>query len=482
MRIKLIIIFLIFSIVLHGLYAEQYTLAMLLNSLESNVHFAKAQAQSEIGLYNYKTARASLYPLISGSIPFSLTGINEENYSYGIDNQESQAMAVTPGLSVSQLLPTAGLLTARIADTISMSRILENSPLELSEDPAWLNSVDVSVNLAQPVFFMGAFNAAKDIINKTYENSTLNVLGRTNAIVLSAAESYFNLKQAKFNMELVKIRFLNYEENYKRINQEFEMGLWTKSDLFQARSLLIKSETDLLEAEQIATIARQSLVANYSLPDNFNISSSINQIELIPDNFTGLIQKVLENNPEAKQAKNFLNMQNASLTILRKDRGPELSLGGTYSYLTDFENLESRKQALTLSLGLKGNIFDGGALDGEKMAGQAKLNELESDLTIILINLETQTRNILDSITRLLKLMELYNYQEEAAQYEYEKGLKDLELGQITDQDVSELLINLENTRLSKQQNIINTNMTYLQLANLQGVDLLNHPVLRNVE
>jgi len=157
-----------------------------------------------------------------------------------------------------------------------------------------------------------------------------------------------------------------------------------------------------------------------------------------------------------------------------------LSIGGSYSYLTDIENSEKYRNTLSFSLGLQGNFLDGGKVNETMESGKALFKQLEADLSIKIINLKRQIKTLTDSIDRSSKLIELYSFQERASRYEFEKGLKDLELGQITEKELSELQINLENIRLSRQQNIINTNMLYLQLVNLQGVDLLNHPMVRN--
>lgn len=471
MRVKLIIIILIFSIILLDLTAEEFTIDMLISNLDNNIHFTKAEALSQMGLYDYKTARASLYPTISSSIPFTLSDTEVNNIPQGTGNQQDRIITIEPGITVNQLLPTAGTLTTVVSNSIAKSE---------STVSEWANTVGISINLLQPVFYRGAFEAALEIMNKTYENTDLSALTAKNSIVLSAVESYYNLKQAIFNLELVQIRFIRDQENFKRINQEFEMGLWTKSELYQARSILIKSEIDLLEAEQVKDISNQSLRTNYSLPGNFTVSSNVDSLVLDETNFNSILTEVISNNPAANQAKNILNIQKSSLVILRKDSGPVLSLGGSYSYLTNIENSDSNQKVLTLSLGLSGNIFDGGAQNAKMESGKALVVQRGSDLSAVLIDLEIQTKNLLNSILRTKQLKELYSFQEEAAQYEFDKGLKDLELGHITEKDLSELQIDLENIKLSKQQNIINTNILYLQLADLQGVDLLNHPIFRN--
>ena len=471
MKIRFIILTLIYLSGLQALLAEEYTLSMLIDSLDDNMHFAKAQALSQMGMYDYKAARASLYPSISGSIPFTISDTETNNIPIGLGNKKDQSIIIEPGITINQLLPTAGTLTAEISDIVTRSDL---------EAPEWTNTIGISINFLQPVFFKGAFDATLGIINKTYENSNLTALTAKNSMVLNAIENYYNLKQTIFNLELIQIRFIRDQENFKRINQEFEMGLWTKSELYQARSILIKSETDLLEAEQVMDIARQSIITNYSLPGNFTVSPIVDSIDLEEIDFKEILREVISNNPAADQARNILNIQESSLTILRKDTGPELSLGGSYSYLTDIENPENNKSVLTLSLGLRGNIFDGGADNAAMESGKAIVKQLKSDLSIILLDLEIQIKKLVNSISRSFKLMDLYNFQEEAALYEYEKGIKDLELGQITEKDLSELQINLENTKLSKQQNIININMFYLKLANLQGVDLLHDPIVRN--
>ncbi len=480
MRVRLILLTFICLVSLQGIGAEEYTLNMLINSLGDNIHIVKTEALARMGLSNYKEARASLYPTISGSIPLSLTGIEENNYSpsTGIYKSKSQSITAEPGISATQLLPSAGSLSVKISDSVARNRF----PAGFQTDPEWTNTAAISLTLAQPVFFKGAFDAAFEIIEKTYVNNNLDVLESRNFLAISAVQSFYDLKQAVFNLELVQIRFMKDKENYKRINQEFEMGLWTKSELYQAKSILIKSEIDLVETTQTLDAARQSIISNYSLSSEFDVTPSVVSLDFKELQYDKIIEEIIENSTVINRAKNLLNMQKASLTVLRKNDGPVLSLEGSYSYLIDIKDSASNREVFSISLGLTGNLFDGGADNAKMEAEKAVLEQLESNLSALLIDLEIETKSILNSLSRSHQLKELYNFQEEAALYEFEKGVKDLELGQITEKELSELQINLENTKLSKQQNIINANMFYLRLADLQGVDLLHHPIFRNKE
>lgn len=478
MKVKLIIFICLVSLTVLG--AEEYSLDMLIESLENSIHFEKTDAIERMGLYNYKNSRALLYPKFDGSIPLSISGIDEKNRTSGINSEKTQSITAEPGVSISQFLPTAGIVTAQISDSIAVVPITEINSVSLLTEPKWTNTAAFSINLSQPVFFKGAFDAAMEITEKTYENNILDVLESRNSLTISAVQNFYDLKQAVFNLELIQIRFMNDKETYKRINQEFEMGLWTKSKLYQAKSILIKSEIDLMESTQTLETVRQLIISNYSLPSEFKVTPGVESLIFEELNYDTVFEEIINNSIVVSRAKNLLNMKKASLTVLRKDNGPVLSLGGSYTYLSDFENSDSNRKVFSISLGLTGNIFDGGASNAEIEAERAVLQQLEFNLTTLLIDLEIETKSILNSLSRSSQLTVLYNFQEEAAQYEFIKGEKDLELGQITEKDLSELQINLENTRLSKQQNIINTNMFYLQLANLQGIDLMQHPIVRN--
>lgn len=479
MKVRFILPVLLCCIGLQNIGAEEYTLNMLINSLGDNIHIVKTKALARMGLSNYEEARASLYPAISGSIPLTLTDIEENNYTTDIDMQKILSITAIPEISISQLLPTAGTLIAGLSDTVTMTRLNEIVPPILPAGTDWTNKIDISLEFLQPVRYKGAFNAALEIIGKTYENNSLDVLESRNSLAISAIQSFYDLKQAIFNQELVQIRFIKDKENYKRISQEFGMGLWTKSELYQAKSILIKSEIDLVEATQTMDTARQSIILNYALSSEFDVTPRVAFLDFEELHYDKIINEILENSIAINKAKNLLNMQKASLTVLRKDNGPVLSLGGSYSYLTDLKDPTSNREVFSLSLGLNGNLFDGGADNAKMKAEKAVLKQLESNLSALLIDLKIETKSILNSLARSYQLKELYNFQEEAAYYEFEKGVKDLEFGQITEKELSELQIDLENARLSKQQNIINANMFYLRLIDLQGVDLLQHPIVR---
>ncbi len=478
MKIKVLVITLCITLS-WNLSAEELTLDTLLGNLQNSIHFQRSRTLSESGRYDYKSSKASLYPKINGNIPAIFSYTSENNYTPYIENQKSQSYTAAPEISFSQILPTAGILTAQISNTLSMSRITESTP-SVSSDPEWINSLDLSVNLLQPMFFKGAFDATKQIIDKTYENSNLNVIARNNSIVLKAVESFYKLKQAVFNLELIKIRYNRERENFKRINQEYEMGLWTRSELYQGKSILIKSETDLMEAKQLVNAAKHFLTANYQAPKDFSVSPDIELMNFEEIDLSDIRDTIVDLNPAVNQAKNMLALQRASLIISKKDSGPEFTINGAYSYLTNTDDPESNRSVFTLSLGLKGNIFDRGADNASINTEKERVKQMETELALVLIETEIEVQNLTDSLLRAEKLMELYSFQEEAAQYEFERGLKDLELGQITEKDLSGLQIDLENAKLKRQQNIFNINLGYIQLIGLTGEDLLDFRDLRN--
>ena len=90
MKVKLIITLLIFCFFISEIHSEEYTLNMLINSLDNNIHFEKAIALSQTGFYDYKAARASLFPSISGNIPFTISDTETNSLPAGSGNQPAR--------------------------------------------------------------------------------------------------------------------------------------------------------------------------------------------------------------------------------------------------------------------------------------------------------------------------------------------------------------------------------------------------------
>ncbi|MBI9101396.1 MAG: TolC family protein [Spirochaetales bacterium] len=484
---KILLTILIIGISIPILSADEFTISTLIDALEKESPVWQGnQSSARAAASQYRASLSSLYPSISGSLPVTYSGSSSETPdSATMLSQAGDGLSIGPEISVTQLLPTAGIFTASVGNSVEMARINDYQlPPSLgggtgSSDPSWSNGTTITAGINQPLYFGKAYQAAKTAIEKNLENSQASVLDTGNQLVIGAITDFYGLKQSIYSLELIKTRLEKDRESYKRVETEYEMGLWTKSVLYQAQSLLLQSETDLLEAEQILEARKGLFTATYGLSSDPQISPEIHSLKEPEIDLQEVLMKVRSESPETRQLQNAIELQNSAIVSTEKNHAPTLNLGGSWNKSSGLGDNEDSSSLFSITLSLSASLYDGGSYRNNLEKMRADLSGLDATLSARMLQLENQTINLVGSIQRSKQLEELYLLQEEAARYEYDRGVLDFELGQITKKDLSELQLALENVLLGVQQNRINTNLYYLQLLAYQGEDLSKAEILR---
>jgi len=447
------------------------SLGDLILSLEgNNGEYRSNEASARMDLNDYLIARANLLPSVRGSLPLSHTRLKEENIPASPD-QETRNLSGGAGLSVTQLLPTAGTLSAELTGRISRDTYLP-------ADPILSANLQLSAGLSQPLYFGNAYRAARSIIQETYDAGCSEVLDSRNRLIRTVLEDYYRIQQARFSRDLIRVRLEGDTESYQRVEAEYEMGLWTKSVLYQALTARLQSETDLLEAEQNRETLERAFLARYglTLPEG-----NTGEVRLFPREELEeetLLPRILAHNPQALRLNSQAEISRAGLVTARKDQAPAVSLGSSWTRNTGLGSSDLLYDSLTLSLEFSASLYGGGRDRRTLQNRREEILQAESALTDWNIQLESQVRTLLASLERSEQMARLLELKVEAATYEFQKGEVDLEMGKITKKELSEQRLALEKALLDRQENIISANNTYLQLLSLEGRDLRELPFI----
>ncbi len=456
-----------------SLFGEEFTLQDIVDSIEKNSpYFKKSFSELKENRFQYSLGKKERLLMINGNLPLSYQ-VSSSREITG-DMQDSTVVSAGTGISFSQLLPTAGTLTGSISDSIGRTYSAEG--LVNSE---WENTLTVSAAFKQPLFFLNAYKAADMQLKKNFENSRIQFNKTRNEIIIRGVEDFYTIKQLKFSLELITSRLKADTVDYGRTEREFSLGAVTKSSLYQAKKQLIQSKTDMMQAEQKIESALSLFKEIYALKEKVQISSSV---KIFPDedfNREGFLREVLKGNPDILTIKNAIHIQKAAITIKKKDQAPVFSFSGDLSLKNEIQENVFKQLDYSITAMIDTSIFDGGRYAENLNKMKETKAGLGSDLDLSVIQVKNQVMSLFNAQERMRKLMELYGLQIEAAEYEVVKGKKDLELGQITKREFSELESEFEQALLDRQQNIINMNLNYLKLLALRGDNLSGLPLLR---
>ena len=448
---------------------------------ENNQAWAANEAFLEGGRLEYGIARSSLFPQISVGVDGSgyNTFLNRSTVEdFDLELKNNYSVSAAPKLSVSQLLPTAGVITGSVSDKITGAGLEEsNAPANPATDTEFSNQVDIALSISQPLYFGKAYRAAVTQINETREINNLSYTDNRNQLIIAAFNDYYNYLLAAEQLKLVKARLETNLANELRMLSEHKFGLWTEAQLNSARAIRLQSEADLLKAKQSHASAARLLKAIYGI--DFDSAGVTNDIDFLPfeAEITDEPQTALAGNTALQIAGRQIRIADAAAVIQKKDSAAVLSLGSNYNISNGIEYEEdgndSYSNTLSFSVGLSIPAFDGGL---SKNSVELKLKEaqrLRSNAVDQQLRTASQLQIYTDNIDVCSKLDEIYLLQQESAVDELERGTKEFELGSITQKDLLELQITLENAGLSILANKIDYNLTVLRIHSLIGHDLL---------
>ena len=467
MHIKILTTTVFFAFVLYTpVFSGEFTLKDMITALKkSSPYYQKSVLTLEGSQARYEAGKSGKKFSLNYTLPVTY---GETKTGGGLDmTNTGRTLSTGPSFSFSKELPSAGSVSGTITNSLYNTDYDTSAPNE-----GWANTLSVSASLSQPVFFGSAGKAGDTKRGKTYENSTILFGKMVNSFLIQGIQDYYTLKQMKLNNELITSR-LDFEEGeYKKAEKEFSLGIITKTQVYQVKAVYMRSQTDLLQAQQKYSSSLSFFKEIYGLDKDAEISSTVHSFPHIPFNREELLNTLQNTNPDIITLKNSLAIHNAEVTIAKKDHSPVFSLTGDLSFQTRLPADKTNTLNYSLTAAVAAPLLDGGKyreiLKGMITDGK----NLENDLVLKTMQVKNEASSLLDSLELTGKLMELNEIEIEAARYEVEKGKKDLEMGQITKRNFQTLERVQENALLAKQQNVINRNITYLQLLALKGEDI----------
>ncbi len=498
---KRLLFTILFSLTLSGVYlfseADKLTLSSLLERFEKHSpSFASNTLSLESARANYMEYLASLYPSVSANAAVSLVNNTktEGNYlgsDYTIENAKN--WSISPGISVSQYLPTVGTLTLSIGEKLNITDNGSITPETLSDaiggtKPRYSSIPEIGLTLSQPIFFEDAYGAGKRIAINNLRIAEKNYLSQLNSEVFNLVKEYFNLKFLKCREQLILFRFNDARRNYETTEKRYKLGKISKLDLLKARAAFEKAMIDWEGAKKNFVVAKERFCKRYGFDDGVIINSTIEDIcdYSILKRKDEVIDKALSDNTALALSRYSISIARDNLINTKLSRAPVLTIGGGVKFSTtadsdvDFEtaikNSFNDKSSLIMSgsISLSAKLFDGGSFDAKLRAAKSNIESAEYKLNAQREEIKSSIEDLLNGIEKNKQLYEYAKLNLEVAQMEYEKAKTDFSLGRITEGDLNKYNMELENAKLELLNYRMEINNDYLNILILMGENLLS--------
>lgn len=152
------------------------------------------------------------------------------------------------------------------------------------------------------------------------------------SLIAEVAKTYFNLRALEQQWHYAQKIKQAYTQTYTLMQQRFDNGLATNSDLSIAQASLAQAQVDEAKFERACAQARHGLelLLGVSIPEDVSNSSEFDKLTLQAVLPTDLPSAVLVTRPDVLQAELQLQAANANIGAARAAFLPMITLTGNY--------------------------------------------------------------------------------------------------------------------------------------------------------
>ncbi len=364
-----------------------------------------------------------------------------------------------------------------IAET-SLSEVRANFSPQLSVNTIYtrmgeapkqsLNNYTFKVGLQQPLFMGGQLKAGYNQAGKNYQIAKLEFEQKKAELKESLLKQYYNILKAKKMVKLSQqnVAQINRYVEIAQVNKE--VGIFTNTDVLQAKINANRAEQGLLKARNAFKLAKLALKNSLGLRADqaieFSDELEWSEIELTESE---AISYALMYRPDLKILE--LSEDTLSLNIKRTkgSRYPSLMLNGEYS--TNGDKLKIDDGKWNLSLLLSFDLYDGGAKDSKIKKAEKELEKFELTKNQAIDGVKLEIKQSLLTLEEAKQSIELMRLSLEEAK----NNLRDTEIkfreGIVTSFDVLNAQTTLQQVQNDYYQAIYDYNLALISLERAMG-------------
>ncbi len=215
------------------------------------------------------------------------------------------------------------------------------------------------------------------------QNALLEFEFAKDGLTLRVAERYFNLLSAWDAKEVARRQKIAIERQMDLAKQRLEVGLGTRTDLFDARARYQKADADLIAADIQISNARQALIEIITMmPASISQlaeDSPLNPPE--PNQIAHWIDRARTDNLLVQFRARSLEIANLEVDRQRAARSPVIGLEVSQRWFdNDFRSVNSSYQSSTVKVNLNMPLYAGGRAHLRTMQAGFRTNSAEQSL------------------------------------------------------------------------------------------------------
>lgn len=285
----------------------------------------------------------------------------------------------------------------------SYTRLDEAAPPQVPSENVFKGGISVT----KPLYTGGKLTYALDIAKTKLNNAVEKERQVKQSLTYQVKEAYYNVWLTEEMVIVAKASYDNMGRHTEQMEKLFKVGTASKFEVLRAQVQQEGIKPQIIAAENGLSLAKLGLATliGFDREKQFSVNYDIQSLKL-PDHYDTVLTKLLneayENRSELLQLQLAAKMKNLSTTIVALGNKPNVGLTLSYDGQGDEINPGSWNKTLSLTLGVKGNIFDGTLKPKvESSKGEEELLKIQESSLKDKIRLEVQ--EALLNITKALE-------------------------------------------------------------------------------
>ncbi len=335
------------------------------------------------------------------------------------------------------------------------------------------DNYSVELSLQQPLYLGGKLWSGWNQAKKGLAIAELELEQKRKEVIYQVLEQYYNLLKAEKMLEVAQQRVEQAQNFVEVAEANYEVGMFTKTDLLQAKVNHTRAQQGVLQAKNRLQMAKLALKNELDIQDKTKLSlkEELTQEEVKQLPAEEAYQYALEHRAQIE----LLNLQEENLKLnlerAKKDKWlPNLNLMGNYQQQgTDWDSLQDAEGDWQVMVTASYNLFSGGRKEAKVKQVASQLDKFAASKEQAKEGIKLEVQQTLLSVDEAQQRIELTKLNLEKAEENLEQVELKYEEGMVTTSDILEAQTTLGEVKTDYYQAVYDYNLAAAKLKKVLG-------------
>jgi outer membrane protein TolC len=234
---------------------------------------------------------------------------------------------ISLGLSLSQALPTAGIASLSLANTMTLA----NSPDSITQNPSATFVLSQPVWVNRRLFDLRQLSSARTVSEINWRNAEDGSLEARNGNIYAAFGLYTEAIGLRRSIAYLEKSLVLADQSLRQVRINLDAGRASETDLLELEILIGLQRESLLESQYALLQVEQALSGALGLESGLGTYQYIETFEApeLPSDTAEVVGEARTNNPSVRQDRRSLEQTEAQSILSGRSDAPNLNLALT---------------------------------------------------------------------------------------------------------------------------------------------------------